>query len=326
MFSSGTVSFVSKLLCADTGRGCRLQLQRWVRRKREFVVNPPPIEQPEVDPREAARAELGELTGGMSFEELRSIIEPKASNIKELMSSETISSPTTSELTIGRRNEDLTPARLSSEASLPPTYNLAAYVEKCDPDSTLYRLLALGVNLHNIEKRKGLAQYVLGLRFEEDVQKHLWWLRDQQIPANMLGKWLTKNPLIFKVDLDDLQTRVNYLESKKFTPTQIQRILNNNPFWLMFSTRRIDRRLGFFQKEFQLRGDDVRFLASKQPNLITYNLEHIRKSTFVIREEMGFEKDEVTALLLNKPRLWMQSMSYYLTVCQRTQSHNYFHF
>lgn len=113
--------------------------------------------------------------------------------------------------------------------------------------------------------------------------------------------------LIFKVDLDDMQTRVNYLEAKRFSKTQIQRILTLNPFWLMFSTRRIDKRLGYFQKEFGLKGDDVRFLASKLPRLITYNMEHIRQATFCIREEMGFDKEEIKCLLLSKPRLWMLS-------------------
>lgn len=185
-----------------------------------------------------------------------------------------------------------------------PTFNLAAYVNK---SPTLQQFIQLGVDLHSIEKRKGLANFVLGLDFEKDVKPYLYFLQDQGVSPDVFGEFITKNPLFFKIHLDDLQTRVNYLESKKFTPDQRQRIFIHNPFWLMFSTRRIDQRLGYFQKEFRLNGDDVRFLSSKQPRLITYNMEHIRKSSFCIREEMGFDKDELKCLLLNKPRLWMMN-------------------
>ncbi|XP_017491048.1 PREDICTED: transcription termination factor 3, mitochondrial [Rhagoletis zephyria] len=183
-----------------------------------------------------------------------------------------------------------------------PTFNLAAYVNK---SPTLQQFIQLGVDLSSIERRKGLAKFVLGLDFEKNVKPYLYFLQDQGVPAAAFGEFLTKNPLIFKVDINDLQTRVNYLESKNFTAEQRQRIFTRNPYWLMFSTQRIDRRLGHFQKEFRLSGDDVRFLTSKQPRLITYSMEHIRKSSFCIREEMGFDKDEIKCLLLNKPRLWM---------------------
>ncbi|XP_011196162.2 transcription termination factor 3, mitochondrial [Zeugodacus cucurbitae] len=185
-----------------------------------------------------------------------------------------------------------------------PTFNLAAYVNK---SPTLQQFIQLGVDLHSIERRKGLAKFVLGLDFEKDVKPHLYFLQDQGVSPDVFGEFITKNPLFFKIDLDDLQTRVNYLESKNFLPEQRLRIFTRNPFWLMFSTRRIDQRLGYFQKEFRLNGDDVRFLSSKQPRLITYSMEHIRKSTFCIREEMGFDEDELKCLLLNKPRLWMMN-------------------
>ncbi|XP_067642765.1 transcription termination factor 3, mitochondrial [Eurosta solidaginis] len=183
-----------------------------------------------------------------------------------------------------------------------PTFNFAAYVNK---SPTLQQFVKLGVNLHSIERRKGLAKFLLGLEFEKDVKPYLYFLQDQGVSPDLFGEFITKNPLIFKIDVDDLQTRVNYLESKNFTVEQRLRIFSRNPYWLMFSTRRIDRRLGHFQKEFRLSGDDIRFLTTKQPRLITYSMEHIRKSTFCIREEMGFDKDEIKCLLLNKPRLWM---------------------
>ena len=71
----------------------------------------------------------------------------------------------------------------------------------------------------------------------------------------------------------------------------------------MFSTKRIDNRLGYFQKQLELTGDDIRFLATKYPKLITYRLEHIEKALFTLKEEMGFDVEEMRCLVLAKPTL-----------------------
>jgi mTERF domain-containing protein, mitochondrial len=185
-----------------------------------------------------------------------------------------------------------------------PTFNFAAYVNKSE---TLGKFVELGVDLSRIEKKKGLAKFVLQLDFEKNIKPHLFFLHDLGIPAEDYGQFITKNPLIFKESIEDLETRVYYLRSKKFSVPDVRRIVTKNPFWLSFSTRRIDRRLGWFQKNFLMTGDELRTLTVKQPKVITYNLEHIREANFSIREQMGFEKDETKALILAMPKLLMQS-------------------
>lgn len=184
------------------------------------------------------------------------------------------------------------------------TFNLAAYANKSE---TLKQFVELGVDLSKIEKKKGLPQFLLQLDFNDNVKPHLFFLHDLGVPAEAFGFIFTKNPLLFKQSIDDLQTRVYYLQSKRFSTLDVQRIVSKNPFWLNFSTRRVDRRLGWFQKELQMTGDEVRELSVKQPKLITYNLEHVRKTIFLIREEMGFDKIETKMLFLSKPNLIMQS-------------------
>lgn len=190
---------------------------------------------------------------------------------------------------------------------LRPTFNLAAYVNK---SPTLTKFLDLGVDLYRIEKRKGLGQYFLELDFERDCKQHLIFLNDIGVSPDSFGRFITKNPLIFKENLDDLRVRVNYLESKQFMPEMISRIVEANPFWLMFTTRRIDRRLGYFQKKFALHGHQVRQLTVRQPRIITYNTEHIERSYFAIKEEMGFNKFEVKRIVLDVPKLFMMSKLY----------------
>lgn len=187
-----------------------------------------------------------------------------------------------------------------------PTHNLAAYVKN---SATLQQFIQLGVDLHRIERRKGLAEFVLGLDWQRDIQSHLRFLSDVGLPSEQLGAFITCNPLIFKENIAALTTRINYLQSKSFEPAQIARIVDANPFWLMFRTQRIDGRLGFFQKQFELSGSEVRQLVVRQPRLITYGLESVRRSSFLVREELGFSKEETKQLLLTAPKLWMMSKS-----------------
>ncbi|CAB3231125.1 unnamed protein product [Arctia plantaginis] len=183
----------------------------------------------------------------------------------------------------------------------PKTFNLAAYVNNSE---TLKKLVNLNVNLSEIEKKPYVVEKILKLDFEKDMKQHIIFLNDF-VGLEEMGNFLTKNPLILCEPINDLQVRVNYLESKGFKYDQVKKVISANPFWLMLSTVRIDRRLGYYQNYLSLCGKEVRYLATKQPKLITYNLHHIRTNMFVIKEEMGFEDSELKNMVLNKPRLLM---------------------
>lgn len=70
---------------------------------------------------------------------------------------------------------------------------------------------------------------------------------------------------------------------------------------------KIDRRLGMFQNEFSLIGDEVRLLVTKQPKLITFSIHHLKVNTFSLREEMGFEAEQLKKMILDTPRLLSRS-------------------
>lgn len=189
---------------------------------------------------------------------------------------------------------------------LRPTFNLAAYVNDSE---TFQQLIKLGVDLSKIERKKGQAKFLLQLDFEKDMKNHIRFLHDVcGLPTESFGTVLTKNPFIFKENLLDLETRVNYLKSKLFQPMDIARIAEVNPFWLMFQTQRIDRRLGYFQNKFELTGAQVRQLTVRQPKVITYHLESVERNAFSIREEFGFSSEETKSLILQTPRILMMSM------------------
>lgn len=112
----------------------------------------------------------------------------------------------------------------------PKSFNLAAYVNTSE---TLKNLVNLNVNLSKIEKKPFVAEEILKLDFEKDIKKQIWFLKDY-VGAEEIGEYITKNPLILCEPLEDLEIRVNYLRSKRFSDNQIQRIVSQNSFWLMY--------------------------------------------------------------------------------------------
>lgn len=114
---------------------------------------------------------------------------------------------------------------------LKPTFNFAAYVNKSE---TLQELLKLGVNLYKLEKDIDVPPFILSLKFEENIKPYVIFLYDLGLNEEDIGELITKNPFIFKEDLDDLMVRINYLKTKKFDNAMIQRIVSKNPYWLSF--------------------------------------------------------------------------------------------
>ncbi|KAL0119748.1 hypothetical protein PUN28_007885 [Cardiocondyla obscurior] len=187
---------------------------------------------------------------------------------------------------------------------LTPTFSFAKYANK---SHTIQELVKLGVALYKFEAKEGMVQYILNLDFERDVMPYIRFLHDCKVPADYLGKFITKNPYIFKEDMDDLHTRIRYLRAHSFNREMIQFIVCKNPGWLSYDTTFIDGRLGYFQSEFKLSGNEVRMVAVKAPKVITYNMRHLLENTFSIREEMGLDKKQVKRLLLSVPKIWTKN-------------------
>ncbi|XP_029158951.1 transcription termination factor 3, mitochondrial [Nylanderia fulva] len=187
---------------------------------------------------------------------------------------------------------------------LTPTFTFAKYANK---SRTVQELVKLGVNLYKIESMNGMVEYILKLDFERDVKPYIRFLHDCGVPANTLGDFLTKNPYIFKVDMDDLRTRIRYLRAHEFNINMIQTIICKHPNWLMYNTKVIDGRLGYFQSNFKLSGNEVRTLTVKAPKVVTYSILHLMANTLTIKEDMDFNQKQRKQLLLTLPKIWVKN-------------------
>ena len=152
-----------------------------------------------------------------------------------------------------------------------PTFNIAKIIEDCP---SLQRLVDLGVDLSVWEDNYFSSQNMeiaLRLNFDVDVKPIMLWMMDKGVDIKDLAEIFTKNPRIFNVPLDEMNNAVEYLNSKNFARSGIQEILiGSHGKWLNISTVDIDSRLGYFQRNFGLSGNEVRNLAIKDPKLILW--------------------------------------------------------
>ncbi|KAH0617551.1 hypothetical protein JD844_015927 [Phrynosoma platyrhinos] len=179
------------------------------------------------------------------------------------------------------------------------SFTLQDYV---DSSETLQKLVLLGVDLSKVEKRPGAGQLLLKLDFEKDIKKILLFLKDVGVEDERLGAFLTKNPYILKEDVENLETRVAYLISKKFSKEAIARMVSGAPYLLLFSVERLDNRLGFFQKELGLNTQKTRDLVTRLPRLLTGSLEIIKENLKVYELELGFTQNEIRHIIHRIPK------------------------
>lgn len=184
-----------------------------------------------------------------------------------------------------------------------PTYNFAKFANESD---TIQQLVNLGVELHKLEANREVLEMFLRLDFDKNIKPYIQFLHDCGVHSDNLGFFITRNPMIFKENMDDLHTRIRYLRAHDFSVKMIQEIVNKHPPWLSFKVEQIDWRLGYFQNTFNLSGIQVRRVTTKCPKVITYDMKKIRKSTFAVIEQMGFNALQTRFILLNVPRVWIR--------------------
>ncbi|NXB33187.1 MTEF3 factor, partial [Eulacestoma nigropectus] len=172
-----------------------------------------------------------------------------------------------------------------------------------DHSETLEKLVHLGVDLSQVEKRQKAGQLLLTLDFEKDVKKILLFLKDVGVEDNQLGPFLTKNPYILAEDLEALETRVAYLKSKKFGKSEIAQMVSRAPYLLLFSVERLDNRLGFFKNELGLSVKKTKDLVIRLPRLLTGKLEPVKENLQVCQIELGFQHNEIQQIVYKTPKI-----------------------
>ncbi|KAL6722663.1 hypothetical protein Aduo_017768 [Ancylostoma duodenale] len=174
----------------------------------------------------------------------------------------------------------------------------------------LQALVDIGVNLFEIEQSTRAGKYLLRLDMQKDVKPKLQWLVSLGFEPSDLGDYLTRNPFFLLQDLNDMQARVNYLTSKKFTNEDVCKIINDFRYWLNVDVKTMDSRLGWIQKQFGLSGNEVRNLIRKEARIVMFGLGPLQRLVGLFNKEFEFTPKEIKQILLADPRVFMMDAKY----------------
>lgn len=191
--------------------------------------------------------------------------------------------------------------RLIVPSSLPPaSFSLRDYV---DESETLSKLLHLGVNLWKLEQRPNVGSMLLKLDFQKDVAPRLLFLKELGVDDSRLGYIITHNPFILTESLQNLQTRVGYLRSKKFSLESVASMTSRAPYLLNFSVKRLDNRLGFYQQLLGLSAHKTRDVVERLPRLLCGSLEPVKENLKVCKLELGFKENDIQHIVTIIPKV-----------------------
>jgi mTERF domain-containing protein len=183
----------------------------------------------------------------------------------------------------------------------PFVYNLAYFA---NDSPVLQKFIEMGVSIRKWDSDRTIGEFILKLDLEKNVKPYLIFLFDIGIPAANFAYIITKNPMLFKETLEDLHTRVKYLQSKKFTQEEIVRIISKAPKWLSLSVTQVDTKLGWFQREFKMNGAQVREVVSTRPKLVTLPLKIPSDVRFCLKDFICYDDQTIKTFLLTYPRLF----------------------
>ncbi|XP_067356922.1 transcription termination factor 3, mitochondrial isoform X3 [Channa argus] len=194
--------------------------------------------------------------------------------------------------------KDTLPAT-ESQASV-ASISLGDYVDKSE---TLSKLVQLGVNLWKLEQKPNVGSMLLRLDFNRDVAPRLLFLKEIGVEDSRLGYIVTHNPYVFTENTENLQIRVNYLKSKKFSPETIASMVSRAPYLLNFSVKRLDNRLGFYQQQLNISASNTRNIVARLPKLLCGSLEPVKENLKVCEIELGFKENEIQHIVMAVPKV-----------------------
>uniref|UniRef100_A0AC35TGC2 Ankyrin repeat protein n=1 Tax=Rhabditophanes sp. KR3021 TaxID=114890 RepID=A0AC35TGC2_9BILA len=203
---------------------------------------------------------------------------------------------------------------------LPPTKarSLAAYVNYLP---VLQNLVDIGVDLLDVDTNTNAGKHIIRLDWEKDILPKLQWLvQDVEVDATSLGDYLTRNPHFLLQDLNDMKTRVNYLESKKFSKAEIAKLVTDFRYWLNNEVKTIDKRLGWIQKTFKMSPTEVRKMIVMEPRVIMFGTGPIQRIVQILGDEGMMVVDQKN-ILKNDPRVFMMDPGFIqLTLAYATKN------
>jgi mTERF domain-containing protein len=187
----------------------------------------------------------------------------------------------------------------------PYAYNLAYFVNDSE---ILKKFIEMGINIKKWDVHRDICEFLLRSDFNKHIAPYLVFLHDNGIKADEYGPLIEYNPFIFKQKLEDLQVRLEYLRSKKFSNEEISLIIKTVPTMLNMNVEKVDSVLGWYQSQFKLSGSELRKLINDKPKLLAINLKVPGDLHFCLKEILQYDDDQIKQMVKSFPYLLIVSV------------------
>jgi len=189
--------------------------------------------------------------------------------------------------------------------------SLSHYVNS---SKTLQTLVMFGVSLYDIQRKHPEAlDFLVKLKYPDDFQSVLHWLKSHGIEPAEMGDIITKNPFILDpaCSVKDFSEITEYLSSKKFTAEQISSLLVRHPQILNIDVLKLDGILGFYSKiptnyerrKITYSAEELRNIVVRCPQLLNRSLRSVYLTIQILERSCSFTIAEIRLLLLQRPQI-----------------------
>ncbi|EFP02501.1 hypothetical protein CRE_31555 [Caenorhabditis remanei] len=189
-------------------------------------------------------------------------------------------------------------------SDLPPVHSLTL-VPFVNHSPLLRFLVDIGVDLAEIENTTSIGRHLLRLEMEDVRLKIELMQKEIGFENEEIGSYLTRNPFFLIQDVNDMRTRLNYLEMKKFTKPERRKIVKEYRYWLNCNVELIDSRLGWLQQQFKLNAKTTREIIVKEPRIIMFGTGPLERLVKMFTKELNFSQTQLKTLVTVDPRLFM---------------------
>ncbi|KAL3075147.1 hypothetical protein niasHS_013370 [Heterodera schachtii] len=191
---------------------------------------------------------------------------------------------------------------------------LEHHAMKLDEDGDVLGVDMVADPLNEVCQAPKIGRALLRLDPERDVKAKIFWLVKRcGVPEADIGPYLTRNPYFLLQSFDDLKAQLDYLQFHRFSRQQIAKLVVEYRYWLNSPQERIDARLGWLQRQFYLRADELRLAIVKEPRLIQFGVGPIQGLILALNQTCGFSQQCLQRIVLKDPRVFLSEKPHVLT-------------
>ncbi|KAI3382201.1 hypothetical protein SNEBB_004781 [Seison nebaliae] len=181
--------------------------------------------------------------------------------------------------------------------------NIISYVDRSE---CLQNLLKLGIPIGKWNRKSNINNWILTIDWKKDVEPLLKYLISQlNFTVIDCGRLLSKNIHIVRIPIYLIQNRINFLLSYGLCKEEISNSFKSAPYLLNFEVERLENRLNFYERAFDLTREETCLVIGKHAKLLTSKINDVVTVRYTMKYLMELKEDVMKSILLESPNVYL---------------------